>query len=159
MRRFAAECRRRQIILHGITIIERRCADALVAAERRIEARIARRLDDAMKTDRRDALKLARLHRSGELVAVWVPDEEQEAMRDLTPAREDMKAIEFKARQRLGAFLLRHARVYRKRCTTQLYNRLNEEIERIHTLAYRHAVCSRHAAPWTRRGALRRCLP
>ena len=43
--------------------------------------------------------------------------------------------------------------------TTQLYNRLNEEIERIHTLAYRHAVCSRHAAPWTKRGALRRCLP
>ena len=50
MRRFAAECRRRQIILPGITIIERRCADALVAAERRIEARIARRLDDATRS-------------------------------------------------------------------------------------------------------------
>ena len=66
-----------------------------------------------MKTDRRDAVKLARLHRSGELTAVWVPDEEQEAMRELTRAREDMKAIEAKARQRLGAFLLRHDREVR----------------------------------------------
>ncbi len=47
---------------------------------------------------------LTRLKRSGELSAVWVPDEEQEAVRDLTRAREDMKAIELKARQRLGAF-------------------------------------------------------
>jgi transposase len=67
-----------------------------------------------MKTDRRDALMLARLHRSGELTAVWVPDLEQEAIRDLTRAREDMKAMELTARQRLGAFLLRHGRVYRE---------------------------------------------
>ena len=66
-----------------------------------------------MKTDRRDALSLARLLRAGELSAVWVPGAEQEAVRDLTRAREDMKAIELKARQRLGAFLLRHGRVYR----------------------------------------------
>lgn len=66
-----------------------------------------------LKTDRRDALTLARLHRSGELTAVWVPGEEQEAIRDLTRAREDMKGIELKARQRLGAFLLRHGQVYR----------------------------------------------
>lgn len=45
VRRFAEECRRRQIILPGISTIERLCADALVAAERRIEARIAARLD------------------------------------------------------------------------------------------------------------------
>ena len=51
-------------------------------------------------------------HRAGELRAVWVPDDEQEAMRDLTRAREDMKSIEPKARQRLGAFMLRHDRVY-----------------------------------------------
>ena len=68
-----------------------------------------------MKTDRRDAIKLARLHRSGELTAVGVPDEEQEAIRDLTRAREDMKAIEAQgSKQRLGAFLLRHGRVYRE---------------------------------------------
>jgi len=74
---------------------------------------IPRKAGERMKTDRRDALGLARLHRSGDLTAVWVPDEEQEAIRDLTRAREDMKAIELKARQRLGAFLLRHGRIYR----------------------------------------------
>ncbi|MGM0858915.1 MAG: hypothetical protein ACQEW0_17870 [Pseudomonadota bacterium] len=55
---------------------------------------------------------LARLSRSGELTPVWVPSLEQEAVRDLTRAREDMKAIELKARQRLGAFLLCHGQVY-----------------------------------------------
>ena len=75
---------------------------------------IPRRSGERVKTDRRDALMLARLHRAGELRAVWVADEEQEAMRDLTRAREDLKGIELKARQRLGAFLLRHGRVYRE---------------------------------------------
>jgi transposase len=75
---------------------------------------IPRKAGERMKTDRRDALMLARLHRSGELTAVWVPDLEQEAIRDLTRAREDMKAMELTARQRLGAFLLRHGRVYRE---------------------------------------------
>lgn len=75
---------------------------------------IPRKAGERLKTDRRDALMLARLHRSGELTAVWVPDLEQEAMRDLTRAREDMKSLELKARQRLGAFLLRHGRVYRE---------------------------------------------
>jgi len=74
---------------------------------------IPRKAGERLKTDRRDALMLARLHRSGELTAVWVPDQEQEAMRNLTQAREDMKSLELKARQRLGAFLLRHGRVYR----------------------------------------------
>lgn len=73
---------------------------------------IPRKAGERVKTDRRDALSLARQARSGELTAVWVPDAEQEAIRDLTRAREDMKAIETKARQRLGAFLLRHGHVY-----------------------------------------------
>jgi len=73
---------------------------------------IPRRSGDRIKTDRRDAQMLARLSRSGELTPVWVPTPEQEAMRDLTRAREDMKAIELKARQRLNAFLLRHGKVY-----------------------------------------------
>lgn len=73
---------------------------------------IPRKAGERMKTDRRDALMLARLHRSGELTAVWVPAREQESMRDLSRAREDMKALELKARQRLGAFLLRHGKVY-----------------------------------------------
>lgn len=56
---------------------------------------------DKVKTDRRDAQKLAVMHRSGDLVAVWVPDEVHEAMRDLV-----------RARQQLLAFLLRHGRTY-----------------------------------------------
>lgn len=73
---------------------------------------IPRKAGQRLKTDRRDALMLARLHRSGELTAVWVPDEEQEAMRDLTRAREDMAAQALKARQQLSAFLLRHGCIY-----------------------------------------------
>ncbi len=73
---------------------------------------IPKKAGDRIKTDRRDARKLARLHRSGDLTAVWVPQEEQEAMRDLTRAREDMKGLELKARQKLGAFVLRHGHSY-----------------------------------------------
>ncbi|MDE0393365.1 MAG: IS110 family transposase [Gammaproteobacteria bacterium] len=73
---------------------------------------IPRKPGDRVKTDRRDAVTLARLHRAGELTPVWVPGPDQEAVRDLTRAREDMKAAEMKARQRLGGFLLRHGRVY-----------------------------------------------
>ncbi len=67
---------------------------------------------DRVKTDRRDSESLSRFHRAGELTAVWVPDQEQESIRDLTRAREDMKAMERQARQRLNAFLLRHGKVY-----------------------------------------------
>ena len=73
---------------------------------------IPRRPGDRIKTDRRDALMLARLHRSDDLTAVWVPDVEQEAMRDLTRARVDMKRMEQKARQQLGAFMLRQGHHY-----------------------------------------------
>lgn len=73
---------------------------------------IPQRATDRVKTDRRDAGKLSRLHRAGELTPVWVPDVEQEAIRDLTRAREGIKAIERSARQRLGGFLLRHGRIY-----------------------------------------------
>jgi putative salt-induced outer membrane protein YdiY len=69
---------------------------------------IPRRPGDRVKTDRRDALKLARLLRAGDLTAVWVPDRDQEMMRDLSRARDDMKGQERKARQQLGAFVLRH---------------------------------------------------
>ena len=59
---------------------------------------------------------------------MWVPDADREAMRDLTRAREDMKAIELKARQRLGAFLLRHERIYAGRSRwTQTHFRWLEE--------------------------------
>src|SRR5262245_34047888 len=65
---------------------------------------------DRVKTDRRDAEKLARCHRAGELTAVCVPTAEQEALRDLVRAREAAKRDQLKARHRLGKFLLRHGR-------------------------------------------------
>jgi len=63
---------------------------------------------DRVKTDRRDAVKLARCYRSGDLTPVWVPDKEHEALRDLVRAREAAKRDELRARHRLGKFLLRH---------------------------------------------------
>jgi transposase len=65
---------------------------------------------DRVKTDRRDAEKLARCYRAGELTAVWVPDAAHEALRDLVRAREAAKKDQLKARHRLGKFLLRHGR-------------------------------------------------
>jgi transposase len=65
---------------------------------------------DRVKTDRRDAEKLARCHRAGELTAVFVPDAEIEALRDLLRAREAAKKDQLRARHRLGKFLLRHGK-------------------------------------------------
>ena len=65
---------------------------------------------DRVKTDRRDAEKLARCHRAGELTAVCVPSAAQEALRDLVRAREAAKKDQLKVRHRLGKFLLRHGR-------------------------------------------------
>jgi transposase len=87
-------------------------------------ALIPRKAGERIKTDRRDALSLARLFRAGELTPVWVPDDEQEAIRDLVRCREDGKQQEQKARQRLNAFLLRHGQVYgRKTRWTQAHFR------------------------------------
>jgi transposase len=63
---------------------------------------------DRVKTDRRDAEKLARCYRAGELTPVWVPDDDHEALRDLVRAREAAKKDQLKARHRLSKFLLRH---------------------------------------------------
>jgi transposase len=71
-----------------------------------------KRPGERVKNDRRDAITLARLHRAGELQAIYVPLPEDEAMRDLSRAREDAKITERKAKQRLSAFLLRHGRSY-----------------------------------------------
>jgi transposase len=73
---------------------------------------IPRKAGERVKTDRRDSLMLARLHRAGELTAVWVPDDAQEGLRDLTRAREDMKHLQRQAKQRLSAFLLRYGKCY-----------------------------------------------
>jgi transposase len=63
---------------------------------------------DRVKTDRRDAEKLARCYRAGDLTPVWVPDPAHEALRDLVRAREAAKGDQLRARHRLGKFLLRH---------------------------------------------------
>jgi len=63
---------------------------------------------DRVKTDRRDAEKLARCYRAEDLTPVWVPDAAHEALRDLVRAREDARLDQARARHRLGKFLLRH---------------------------------------------------
>lgn len=73
---------------------------------------ILRKPGERIKTDRRDSQKLAVQHRSGDLTAVWVPDEVHEAMRDLVRARIDAMMQLMRARQQLLAFLLRHRRSY-----------------------------------------------
>ena len=78
-------------------------AQCIVAAP----SRTPRKPGERIKTDRRDAVALARLHRAGELTPVWVPDAETEAMRDLTRTREVVIAI---ARE-LIAFLWATARL------------------------------------------------
>ena len=75
-------------------------------------AKVARRPGDRVKTDRRDALHLAEQSRAGALTAVWVLDAADEAIRDLSRAREDAVRARLKARQRLQAMLLRHGRRY-----------------------------------------------
>ena len=73
---------------------------------------IPRRPGDRVRTDRRDARKLARLHRAGELTGVWVPDAAHEAIRDLVRARDAAGRSLRRARQQLSGFLLRHDRSY-----------------------------------------------
>src|SRR5919106_395063 len=76
-----------------------------------------KRAGERVKTDRRDAVKLARLARAGELTPIYIPDERDEAMRDLVRAREDAVAMQRQARQRLQALLLRNEMRYPKRTT------------------------------------------
>jgi len=73
---------------------------------------IPKKSGDRIKNDRRDAKMLARLNRADELTAVFVPDAQDEAMRDLNRAREDAVMVAKKAKQRLKAFLLRNSVVF-----------------------------------------------
>jgi transposase len=69
---------------------------------------IPKKPGDKVKTDKRDADQLARLLRAGDLTSVYVPNAEDEAIRDLSRAREDAMLVLKSARQRLKSFLLRH---------------------------------------------------
>src|SRR5204863_6413878 len=73
---------------------------------------------DRVKTDRRDCQRLARLHRSGDLVTIRVPTEAEEAVRDLCRARADLVEDRTRTRHRLAKFLLRHDRVWRESAWT-----------------------------------------
>ena len=75
-------------------------------------ALIPKRPGERVKTNRRDAVTLARLHRAGELTGVWVPDATHEAVRDLVRAREAAADDRRRKRQQLLSFLPRHGRVY-----------------------------------------------
>jgi transposase len=104
--------------------LTRKGFDCMVAAP----SMIPKKSGDRIKNDRRDAKMLARLHRAGELTAVYVPDEQDEAMRDLTRAREDAVIATRKAKQRLRAFLLRNRIVYtgRSRWSQAFFNWLSD---------------------------------
>jgi transposase len=73
---------------------------------------VPKKSGDRVKTDRRDAVKLARLHRAGELTAIYIPDERDEAIRDLIRSRSDAIADQRGSRYRLKGFLLRHGYKY-----------------------------------------------
>jgi transposase len=84
---------------------------------------IPRRAGERVKTDRRDASRLARLHRAGELTAIRVPTEAEEAVRDLVRARAALMADRRRAQQRITAMLLRHGRVWRGTSWTEAHER------------------------------------
>ena len=97
---------------------------------------IPKKAGDRIKTDRRDALKLARCFRAGDLTAVWIPDQAHEALRDLVRAREAAKYDQHRARQRLSKFLLRSARKAPSGCSTWSV----KYVEWIRTLHYDHVA-------------------
>lgn len=114
-------------------------------------AKIARRPGDRIKTDRRDALLLARAARAGELVSVVIPDERDEALRDLSRAREDAVRARLKARQQLKAMLLRHGHRYSGRSSwTEAHERylakvsFTQPAQNITFAEYRSAVREAH---------------
>ena len=84
---------------------------------------IPRKSGDRIKTDRLDAINLAKLHRAGELTPVWVPDPAHEAIRDLVRARLAAVRSLRQARQQLSGFLLRHGRHYNRPAWTLMHRR------------------------------------
>ena len=89
-------------------LIKSLCHECLVVAP----SLIPKRPGERVKTNRRDALSLAKLLRAGELTAVWVPDGRHEAMRDLSRARQATKKDQQGKRQQISSFMLRLGRIY-----------------------------------------------
>lgn len=93
-------------------VLARACRAVGIGCTVAAPSKIPRAPGDKVKTDRRDAERLARLLRLGELVAVRVPELHEEAARDLVRAREDARGELMRARHRLSKLLLRHGLVY-----------------------------------------------
>jgi transposase len=84
---------------------------------------------DRVKTDKRDARKLARLYRAGELTAIHIPDKDDEVIRDLCRARTDAVDDRTRTKQRVGAFLLRNGHHYTGRSNwTEAHHRYLREL-------------------------------
>ena len=94
-----------------------------VGIRRQIDAGLVRRRHERIKTDRRDAINLAKLHRTGELTPVSGPDPAHEAIRDLVRTRQAAVRTLRQARQQLSGFLLRHGHHYHRPAWTLLHRR------------------------------------
>jgi transposase len=140
-----------------------------VACEVVAPSLIPRRAGDRVKTDKRDASRLARLLRAGELTPVRVPSEAEEAVRDLVRARAALLADRKRAQQRVTAMLMRHGRVWHGTYWTQAHEqwiaaqRFGEPALATALAHYRAALDTRRAeldaleaelAPWASREPL-----
>src|SRR6201994_3118954 len=97
---------------------------------------IPRKPGERIKTDRRDANNLAKLHRAGELTPVWVPDPAHEAIRDLVRARQAAVRSVRQARQQLSGFLLRHGHHYNRPAWTLMHRRWLAGLRVEHTVPH-----------------------
>ena len=125
-------------------------------------SKIPKRAGDRVKTDRRDAVRLAELWRAGELVSVVVPDEGDEAIRDLSRTRTDALRARLRARQQLKALLLRHGHRYTGKSSWTLAHerylatvRFAHPAQDIAFVEYRQAVSEAHERVERLSGALR----
>ena len=108
-----------------------------------------RKPGDRIKTDRRDAINLAKLHRAGELTPVWIPDPAHEAMRDLVRARLAAVRSLRQARQQLSGFLLRHGHHYNRPAWTLMHRRWLSGLkfdQAIHCLVLEDCIAAIEAA-------------
>ncbi len=136
--------------------LARACEAARIPCLVAAPSRIPRAAADRVKTDRRDAIRLAKLLRLGELVAIRVPGESEEAARDLVRAREDARGDLMRARHRISKLLLRHDLLWEGRAWTQAHERWLAEQRfsaRGLRIAYEEALAAMYAVQ-TRREAL-----
>lgn len=117
--------------------LQRALAQAGVRCDVIAPSKMPKAAGDRVKTDRRDALRLAHLLRCGDLVTIHIPDEACEAMRDLLRSREDAKRAQLRARHQLSKFLLRHDRRWPKSNWTM------QHIEWVEKQKFEHPAQSR----------------